>query len=93
MHPAVEDLGPRIGLSICPLPFAQVVASARAQRWTRDPFDRTIVGQSAVEGRILLTRDRTIRDHYPRAVWDNADDSLPHQQDPKGTLRPADGRR
>ncbi len=46
-----------------------VVAHARAQTWTRDPFDRLIVGQAAAGDAQLVTRDAEIRAHYARAVW------------------------
>jgi len=38
-------------------------------RWTRDPFDRLIVGLAALAGSALLTKDRTIRKHYRKATW------------------------
>jgi len=40
------------------------------QTWTRDPFDRLIVSQARLADVPLLTRDRTIHTHYPRAIWD-----------------------
>jgi PIN domain nuclease of toxin-antitoxin system len=58
-----------LGLGICNLPFEQVVEMAKDQAWTRDPFDRLIVGQAAARGAALLTRDETIRAHYGKAVW------------------------
>lgn len=70
--PIIEDLSERVGLRVCDLPFAQVIYGARQQRWTRDPFDRIIVGQAAATGRDLLTRDRSILQNYARAVWGDA---------------------
>jgi PIN domain nuclease of toxin-antitoxin system len=32
-------------------------------------FDRLIVAQARVSGSTLLTKDRTIRENYPPAVW------------------------
>jgi PIN domain nuclease of toxin-antitoxin system len=65
----VEHLGPRIGLEICDLPFAEVVASACEIGWTHDPFDRIIVGQALAAGRPLVTKDRSIRRRFRQARW------------------------
>ena len=65
----VSDLKHRIGLRVCDLPFPEIVASAALQDWTRDPFDRVIVGHAAAKGQPLATRDRRMRDHYDRAFW------------------------
>ena len=59
----------RLGLQLCAEPFASVIEGAASQSWTRDPFDRVIVGQAAVRGLPLLTRDRTIWDQYEHAIW------------------------
>jgi PIN domain nuclease of toxin-antitoxin system len=66
----IEALAADVGLEVCGKPFAAIVSRALNQRWTRDPFDRIIVGQAAFSGAPLITKDRLIRDHYPRAVWD-----------------------
>jgi len=68
-HTVVQDLSQRIGLRIWEEPFQQIVALAIQQTWTRDPFDRLIVGQAALYQTTLVTKDRTIRKHYPRAFW------------------------
>jgi hypothetical protein len=65
----VDALAGEIGLARCGLPFAQVVAGALDLEWTRDPFDRLIVAQARVRQLPLLTRDRTILDHYSEATW------------------------
>lgn len=65
----LEALGRDIGLRLCDLPFADVVEAARRQSWTRDPFDRVIVGQASVRRAPLITRDADIRAHYGRALW------------------------
>jgi PIN domain nuclease of toxin-antitoxin system len=64
-----QDLSQRIGLRICDIPFPQIIQAAGTQIWTRDPFDRVIVGQATVRDKPLLTKDQTIRDHFPEAVW------------------------
>ncbi len=59
----------RIGLRICERAFADVVLVARTERWTRDPFDRLIVAQAKLSEAQLLSKDRSLLKHYPRAVW------------------------
>ena len=66
----VEALEEDLGLAICDAPFSRVARRALDQSWTRDPFDRIIVSQAALQDLPLVTRDRTIRDHYPAALWD-----------------------
>ncbi|MBV8201138.1 MAG: PIN domain-containing protein [Acidobacteria bacterium] len=66
----IESLQREIGLRVCELPFAGVIEIARKQTWTRDPFDRIVVGQAALRDAPLLTGDRTIRQHYASAAWD-----------------------
>ena len=46
----VDELAGAIGLVLCAEPFHAVVAEAERQSWTRDPFDRLIVAQSAYSG-------------------------------------------
>lgn len=65
----VADLGEQLGVRLCDLPFAEVARAAARESWTRDPFDRLIVGHAAARGAGLVTKDRTIHEHYRRAVW------------------------
>jgi PIN domain nuclease of toxin-antitoxin system len=65
----IDDLRSRVGLEMCDLPFQKVVASAREQGWTRDPFDRVIVGHAIAAGSRLLTKDRSIRRRFRAALW------------------------
>lgn len=64
-----QELHRRIGLKICELEFLPAVRCALDLAWTRDPFDRVIVGHAQAAGRDLLTRDEVIRANYPRACW------------------------
>jgi len=64
------NLAGTIGLTICDLPLMRVVSEALTQNWTRDPFDRIVVATAAARGAVLLTKDETIRTHYPKARWD-----------------------
>jgi PIN domain nuclease of toxin-antitoxin system len=64
-----NELEASLGLSLCDLPFADVSAASLQQSWTRDPFDRLIVGQAIAKGARLVTKDRLIRRHFRSAVW------------------------
>jgi PIN domain nuclease of toxin-antitoxin system len=64
------DLAERVGLRVCDVPFQRVVERAIKLRWTRDPFDRIIVAQAEARGCRLVTKDRLVHKHFPRAVWD-----------------------
>lgn len=66
----VHDLADRIGLRVSESAFPRVVAGAAQLGWTRDPFDRMIVGHSLLDGARLITRDTTIRKHCRTATWD-----------------------
>jgi PIN domain nuclease of toxin-antitoxin system len=65
----VEELHAQIGVEVCDLPFPRVIGAARALTWTRDPFDRVIVGHAIAAGRPLLTKDRSIRRRFREAFW------------------------
>lgn len=65
----VDELAKRIGLQVCDARFADVVGLAAQYSWTRDPFDRLIVAQAALRDCHLMTKDRTIREHYALALW------------------------
>ena len=49
--------------------YTQVVQKARSISWTRDAFDRLIVGHAHLHKLPLLTKDRKIREHYSKAIW------------------------
>jgi PIN domain nuclease of toxin-antitoxin system len=66
----IADLGRRLALRLARSPFADVVAAAKSLVWTRDPFDRLIVAHAVAENANLATRDRVIRRHFKRAIWD-----------------------
>ena len=58
------------GVRVCDLPFPNVADVVVDEKWTRDPFDRTIVAQAKANGlALLVSADEEIRKHYPRAVW------------------------
>lgn len=58
-----------IQLDVCSKSFAAVARKSVGMKWTRDPFDRLITAQAAVDDSPLLTKDDTIHTYYPEAVW------------------------
>lgn len=59
-----------LGIRVCDLPFPRIASVVIDEKWTRDPFDRTIVAQAKANGlAVLITADEEIRRHYPKAVW------------------------
>jgi len=64
-----QNLHTRIGLKLCNRPFLEIIESASKQSWTRDPFDRIIVGHAVAANEELVTRDEEIQQHYSRAIW------------------------
>lgn len=65
----VAGLTERIGLSVSPESFTNVVQRAADLGWTRDPFDRLIVANAITDGARLLTVDENIQEHFPNAFW------------------------
>jgi PIN domain nuclease of toxin-antitoxin system len=66
----LADLTQQIGLSVCQLPFAQVVQSASAIKWTRAPGDLLIVANAIANNQApLVTKDERIRASYNNAIW------------------------
>lgn len=49
--------------------FSTIVNAATKLDWTRDPFDRMIVGHATAADARLVTRDETIRSHFRGAIW------------------------
>ena len=65
----VSDLSDKIGLKICEKSFNVIINHAMNLSWTRDPFDRIIVANAALNDDVLITKDQSILDHYPNARW------------------------
>ncbi len=65
----LEDLGARIGLVRSDVPMAAVVQAAAALSWTRDPFDRMIVGDAIAAAATLVTKDDVIHANTTVAAW------------------------
>jgi PIN domain nuclease of toxin-antitoxin system len=58
-----------LGLKVSEDSFARVITSALNENWTRDPFDRIIVGHARCVNARLVTKDELIQKHYTGAVW------------------------
>ena len=65
----VFDLSDRIGLKMCGKSFNTIVSGALDFSWTRDPFDRIIVANAAINRNILVTKDQNILENYEKAMW------------------------
>lgn len=68
----LERVGPGLALRRSGASMDAVCTAAAPLRWTRDPFDRLIAGNSIADGANLLTADGTIRANLATAVWDDA---------------------
>jgi PIN domain nuclease of toxin-antitoxin system len=64
-----SSLARQLGLRVDETPFADVIAAAHEQSWTRDPFDRLISAQAITAGASLVTADESVRAQVPGAVW------------------------
>ena len=65
----VFDLSDRIGLKMCDKSLNTIISGALELSWTRDPFDRIIVANAAVNHNILVTKDQNILENYEKAMW------------------------
>lgn len=68
-QPILAALAQELGVAVGDEPFDRIAARARELRWTRDPFDRLLVAHAALADAQLVTKDRSIRRHFPGAVW------------------------
>ena len=70
-HAAIifNTLQQELDLQTCPLNFLQVITSALKQNWTRDPFNRIIVAQAAINQSMLVSKDEIIFENYDKAIW------------------------
>ena len=68
-HAIVSDLTDRIGLRFCEKDFNAVVNQSIKLTWTRNPFDRLIVANAALNDNILISKDTNILEHYAHARW------------------------
>lgn len=64
----LEDLVLNAGVRICSVPFESVIRKSMEETWTRDAFDRIIVGHARLRQAPLLTLDEDIHRHYALAI-------------------------
>lgn len=65
----VAALAAGAGVSTAKASFAACVDAALGLTWTRDPFDRLIVGTAIAERATLATADRVVREHHADSFW------------------------
>ncbi|MFN0103356.1 MAG: type II toxin-antitoxin system VapC family toxin [Bryobacteraceae bacterium] len=66
----VTRLDATIGLTSCPISFADIARAACQETWTRDVFDRIIVAHARFAGNApLITADEVIPKHYKHTIW------------------------
>lgn len=65
----LDDLESRIGLVRSDVPMATVVQAAATISWTRDLFDRMIVGDAIAAAATLVTKDDLIHANTTVAAW------------------------
>ncbi|MBI4191292.1 MAG: PIN domain-containing protein [Betaproteobacteria bacterium] len=65
----IMDLRRRLGLAVEDRSMETVTERALELTWSRDVFDRLIVAQAELDNAELVTSDRLVRKHYPKAVW------------------------
>ncbi len=66
----IQTLAVEMGLRKCTHYFASVITKSLKMTWTRDPFDRIITAQAAIDQSPLLTKDQIIISNYQNAFWD-----------------------
>ena len=65
----VTELSNSIGLKVCDKNFNNIINNSMTHNWTRDPFDRIIVANAAIDGDFLVTKDQTILENYSKALY------------------------
>jgi len=65
----ITDLSNSIGLKVCDKNFNNVINSSMDITWTRDPFDRIIVGNASLNDDYLVTKDQTILENYNKSLY------------------------
>ncbi|MBF0479311.1 MAG: type II toxin-antitoxin system VapC family toxin [Candidatus Omnitrophica bacterium] len=66
----INVLKETVGLKIDEAGFNEIILEGLPHFWTRDPFDRIIVAQAAINRHKLLTKDERIHKYYKQAVWE-----------------------
>lgn len=65
----INELQKSINLHISEAKFIEIINISRTYNWTRDPFDRLIVANAAIDTAPLLTKDKHVHKMCDCAVW------------------------
>jgi len=65
----ISHLAETCNLSICRKKYEDICLKAITFDFTRDPFDRLITAQAALNENLILTKDKSILQNYHGAVW------------------------
>ncbi len=65
----VAALSRSVDLRISDVVFSKIVDEALKIDWTRDVFDRLLVGEARARQAGLITADRDIQTHFRQAIW------------------------
>ncbi len=65
----LKELEDTIGISVSVPNFNLLINKAVQIEWTRDPFDRIITAEAAMNDAYLVSADQTIRKYYSKTVW------------------------
>jgi len=65
----LSNLADSIGLKRCDHDFSSIITKSKDIKWTRDPFDRIIVGNAAIGKNFLVSKDSLINKNYKYSCW------------------------
>ena len=65
----VKHLSKAINLKVTNYPLERIIEEALKIDWTRDVFDRLLVGEVVARGSRFITADKTILSNLRRAIW------------------------
>lgn len=65
----LDDLETELGVLEAADSLPRVIGHAEPLSWTRDPFDRLIVATALLHDAPLVSRDRSIQQHYSLTIW------------------------
>jgi len=64
----LSALSDSIDLRIDDIPLTDLVETAIGEKWTRDPFDRMIVGHAKKRNAVLISADHNIAKRYKKTM-------------------------